>query len=65
MSVRSTASVLWFVLLSLVPVVKADVIPFTGTASFGGDVEDFLLSGPSLSLSSGAPRGARYSDSLL
>jgi hypothetical protein len=50
-----SASVL-LMLLSLSPVLaQADAIPFTGTANFGGDQQSFLLSGPSLLLSSAAP----------
>ena len=56
MKIRKAGSVLLLVLLLWSPTwVKADAIPFTGTATFGNDIENFFLSGPSFSLSSAAP----------
>ncbi len=34
---------------------RADSFTFTGTATFGQDISDFFISGPSLSLNSAAP----------
>ncbi len=53
-AVLSSAAIVCFLTGS----VRADSFTFSGTAIYGGDIEDFFISGPSLSLYSAAP-GAR------